>query len=57
MTYRRKHNQKFSLLYRIEKWFFEDSINHAIFAARGIASMILCAAMFASIFLLPALLH
>lgn len=57
MTYRRKHHQKFSLMYRIEKWFYEDSVNHTIALFRGIAGMILCAALFGSVVLLPALFH
>jgi hypothetical protein len=55
MTYYRK--QKFSLKYRIEKWFYEDSKRHTIKLFKMIASTILCAAMLGCMFLIPALFH
>jgi hypothetical protein len=55
MTYYRK--QKFSLKYRIEKWFYEDSIRLAIKLFKVVASTVLCGAMFACLFFIPALFH
>ena len=57
MMIRSNRSRKFSMKYRIEKWFYEDSINCLIECFRGIGGMILFAAMIASILLLPALFH
>ena len=54
---RNNRSKKFSFHYRIEKWFYEDSMNCLIECFRGIGGMILFAAMMASILLLPALFH
>ena len=57
MMIRSNRSRKFSMKYRIEKWFYEDSINCLFECFRGIGGMILFAAMMASILLLPALFH
>ena len=57
MSYGRIHKQKFSFKYRIEKWFYEDSKKHAIKLFKVIAGTILCGAMFACLFFIPALFH
>ena len=54
---RSNRSKKFSLGYRIEKWFYEDSVHCLIECFRGIGGMILLVAMMASVFLLPALFH
>ena len=54
---RNNRSKKFSFHYRIEKWFYEDSINCLIECFRGIGGMILCGLLLGSVVLLPALLH
>jgi hypothetical protein len=53
MNYYRK--QKFSLKYRIEKWFYEDSIRHIKKLICGIGMLLICAFGFAMISIVPAL--
>ncbi len=55
MNYYRK--QKFSLKYRIEKWFYEDSIRHIKKLICGIGMLLICAFGFAMIGIIPALFH
>lgn len=54
---RNNRSKKFSLRYRIEKWFYEDSVNCLIECFQGIGGMMLFAAMMATILVLPALFH
>lgn len=54
---RSNRNKKFSLGYRIEKWFYEDSVHCLIEGFRGICGMILCGLLLGSVVLLPALFH
>ena len=51
----RYRNNRFSLKYRIEKWFYEDSLNHLILALKGIGMMITLLVGFALISIGPAL--
>ena len=57
MMERSRRNRKFSLKYRIEKWFYEDSLNHLILALKGIGMFIILAAGFALITYGPALFY
>ena len=51
----RYKNNRFSLKYRIEKWFYEDSLNHLILVLKGIGMMITLLVGFALISIGPAL--
>lgn len=51
------HNRKFSVKYRIEKWFYEDSLNCLRKVLSVIGMMIICAGMFGVLFFLPAFFH
>lgn len=51
----RYRNNRFSLKYRIEKWFYEDSLNHLILVLKGIGMMITLLIGFALISIGPAL--
>ena len=51
----RYRNNRFSLKYRIEKWFYEDSLNHLILVLKGIGMMITLLVGFALISIGPAL--
>ena len=51
----RYRNNRFSLKYRIEKWFYEDSLNHLILVLKGIGMMATLLAGFALISIGPAL--
>lgn len=57
MMERSRRNRKFSLKYRIEKWFYEDSKNHLILALKGIGMFITLAVGFALITYGPALFY
>ena len=57
MMERSRRNRKFSLKYRIEKWFYEDSLNHLILALKGIGMFITLAVGFALITYGPALFY
>lgn len=52
-----KRRRKFSLKYRIEKWFFEDSLDCLSNIIDAIIGLILVLLMFGLIFFIPALLH
>ena len=49
--------RKFSLKYRIEKWFFEVSLNCLSLLIDAVIGLFLLAIMFGAIFFLPALFH
>ena len=49
--------RKFSLKYRIEKWFFEDSLNCLSLLIDAIVGLFILAIMFGAVFFLPALFH
>ena len=49
--------RKFSLKYRIEKWFFEDSLNYLSLLIDAIVGLFILCIMFGAIFFLPALFH
>ena len=49
--------RKFSLKYRIEKWFFEDSLDCLSLLIDAVIGLLLLAIMFGAIFFLPALFH
>lgn len=51
----RYRNNRFSLKYRIEKWFYEDSLNHLILILKGVGMMITLLVGFALISIGPAL--
>ena len=51
----RYRNNRFSLKYRIEKWFYEDSLNHLILVLKGVGMMMILLAGFALISIGPAL--
>ena len=49
--------RKFSLKYRIEKWFFEDSLDCLSLLIDAVIGLFLLVIMFGAIFFLPALFH
>ncbi len=49
--------RKFSIKYRIEKWFFEDSLDCLSLLIDAVIGLLLLAIMFGAIFFLPALFH
>lgn len=49
--------RKFSIKYRIEKWFFEDSLNCLSLLIDAIIGLFILCIMFGAIFFLPALFH
>lgn len=51
----RYRNNRFSLKYRIEKWFYEDSLNHLTLALKGVGMTITLLVGFALISIGPAL--
>ena len=55
MMIRSNKRNKFSVKYRIEKWFYEDSLNHLILALKGIGMFITLVVGFALISIGPAL--
>ena len=57
MMIRSNRSRKFPLWYRIEKWFYEDSLNHLILALKGIGMMITLLIGFVLICIGPALFH
>ena len=57
MMIRSNRSRKFSMKYRIEKWFYEDSAKCIIECFRGLFGMALCGALLGLVVLLPALFH
>lgn len=57
MMIRSNKRNRFSIKYRIEKWFYEDSLRHLILALKGIGMFIILAAGFALITYGPALFY
>ena len=55
MMERSCRNRKFSFKYRIEKWFYEDSLNHLILTLKGLGMLITLLVGFALISIGPAL--
>ena len=55
MVKRSRKNRKFSFKYRMEKWFYEDSLNHLILALKGLGMTITLLVGFALISIGPAL--
>jgi hypothetical protein len=55
MMERSCRNRKFSLKYRIEKWLYEDSLNHLILTLKGLGMLITLLVGFALISIGPAL--
>lgn len=57
MMIRSNKNRKFSMKYRIEKWFYEDSKTDvkkaALFIVEGLSGLL----MFAALIIFPALFH
>ena len=51
------HKQKFSIHYRIEKWFFEDGKKDTKKALTLLGEGLTLVAMFCMLFLFPALFH
>lgn len=49
--------RKFSLKYRIEKWFFEDSLTCLSLLVDAVIGLFILCIMFGAIFFLPALFH
>lgn len=50
-------NRKFSVKYRIEKWFYEDSVNCLRAIALTFCKLLVCGAMFGALLFLPAFFH
>lgn len=57
MMIRTNKRNRFSIKYRIEKWFYEDSLNHLILVLKGIGMMVTILVGFALISIGPALFH
>lgn len=57
MMERSRRNRKFSLKYRIEKWFYEDSLNHLILILKGIGMTLILIIGFVLITIGPALFY
>lgn len=57
MMERSRRNRKFSLKYRIEKWFYEDSLRHFGLAFKAIGMFIICLIGLVLLFIVPALFH
>ena len=57
MMERTNKRRKFSLKYRIEKWFYEDSLNHFILVLKGLGMMLTILVGFALISIGPALFY
>ena len=57
MMERSRRNRKFSLKYRIEKWFYEDSLHHFGLALKAIGMFIICLVGLALLCIAPALFH
>lgn len=57
MMIRSNKSRKFSMKYRIEKWFYEDSKKHLILALQGVGMFITLVVGFALITIAPALFH
>lgn len=57
MMIRSNKRKKFSLKYRLEKWFYEDSLNHLVLILKGVGMLLICLIGFALICILPALFH
>lgn len=57
MMIRSNRSRKFSMKYRIEKWFFEDSKNDLKKIGIGIIECISALLMFAMLAIVPALFH
>ena len=57
MMIRSNKSRKFSVKYRIEKWFYEDSKKHLILALKGVGMFITLTVGFALIAIGPALFH
>lgn len=57
MMERSRRNRKFSLKYRIEKWFYEDSLRHFGLAFKAIGMFIICLIGLALLFIAPTLFH
>lgn len=57
MMIRSNRSRKFSMKYRIEKWFYEDSKKHLILALKGIGMFIILVVGFALMMIVPALFH
>lgn len=55
MMERSRKNRKFSFKYRVEKWFYEDSLNHLILTLKGLGMFITLLVGFALISIGPAL--
>lgn len=57
MMERSCRNRKFSLKYRIEKWFYEDSLHHFGLAIKAIGIFIIGLIGMALLFIAPALFY
>ena len=57
MMIRSNKSRKFSMKYRIEKWFYEDSKKHLILALQGVGMFITLIVGFTLITIAPALFH
>ena len=57
MMERSRKNRKFSLKYRIEKWFYEDSKKDCKKAVIAIVEFLSLTMMFAMLGIIPALFH
>lgn len=57
MMERSNKNKKFSFKYRIEKWFYEDSLRYLGLALKAVGMFIICLVGLALLFIAPALFH
>ena len=57
MMIRSNRSRKFSMKYRIEKWYYEDSKKDFIKLFKGFSLFMLGIALFGCLFIFPALFH
>lgn len=53
----RHYRRQFTVRYRIEKWWFEDSKEDIKKALSNLGGIVLCGLMLGALFILPAMLH
>jgi hypothetical protein len=53
----RYQRRRFTVRYRIEKWWFEDSKEDIKKALSNLGGIVLCGLMLGALFILPAMLH
>ena len=53
----RYQRRRFTVRYRIEKWWFEDSKEDIKKVLNNLGGIVLCGLMFGALFILPTMLH